>query len=168
MQTLSRSAFAAMRAHRAFNDALLCGYMRLLSSNVAKLRLEDLETRLVMRLLQSAWPTGAGLPSVRLSQAELGMMVGATRQSVNKLLREFQEEGLVELAYGRVLVRTAGRCRGASRAGANCRLLDSAAGRGRCRMVIRKITSGAGSALNASGRKKSKVACSTQTSRSRE
>ncbi len=111
VQTLSRSAFEAMRVHHAFNDALLrllCGYMRLLSSTVARVTLEGLETRLAIRLLQAARPNGAGLPSVRLSQSELGMMVGATRQSVNKLLREFQEDGLVELAYGRVLLRNTG------------------------------------------------------------
>ena len=40
-----------------------------------------------------------------MSQSELGLMVGATRQWVNKLLRQFQDDGLVQLAYGAVLLR---------------------------------------------------------------
>ncbi len=108
VQVLGRAAFNALRMHRAFDEALLrllCGYMRLLSEDVADARLDALPNRLALRLLEMARPNEAGLPTVHVSQSELGLMVGATRQWVNKLLREFQDDGLVEVAYGTVLLR---------------------------------------------------------------
>ena len=114
VQVISRTVFEALRAHRAFDDALLrllCSYMRLLSGNLAEAALDGLPNRLALQLLEIARPDAAGLPTVRLSQSELGRMVGATRQWVNKLLREFQQDGLVELAYGTVLLRDANALR---------------------------------------------------------
>jgi len=43
-------------------------------------------------------------PEIRLSQQDLADMIGATRESVNKWLRSWEEEGLVELARARVRV----------------------------------------------------------------
>lgn len=108
VQVLGRDAFNALRTHRAFDEALLrllCGYMRLLSEDVADARLDGLPNRLALQLLEMARPNEAGLPAVQASQSELGLMIGATRQWVNKLLREFQDDGLVQLTYGKVILR---------------------------------------------------------------
>ena len=106
LQVLSLGAFNRLRAeHRAFDNALLvllCRYMRLLSAYVLDATLEDLLHRLARRLLQVARPGDDAVPAVRLSQAELSLMLGVSRQTVNKLLKQFEDEGLVELRYGAV------------------------------------------------------------------
>jgi len=43
-------------------------------------------------------------PEIRLSQQDLADMIGATRESVNKWLRSWEGEGVVELARARVRV----------------------------------------------------------------
>jgi CRP/FNR family cyclic AMP-dependent transcriptional regulator len=42
---------------------------------------------------------------VRLSQQELGSMVGATRESINKLMRSWSETGVLTRESGRVVIR---------------------------------------------------------------
>ena len=76
--------------------------MRLLSAYVLDATLEDLLHRLARRLLQVARPGEDAVPAVRLSQAELSLMLGVSRQTINKLLKQFEDEGLVELRYGAV------------------------------------------------------------------
>lgn len=48
---------------------------------------------------------------IRLSQQELGNMVGATRESVNKLLRQWAEQGIVRKEAGRMTIRNVGTFR---------------------------------------------------------
>ena len=45
---------------------------------------------------------------LRLPQEQLGAMLGVTRQSVNKLLRGFEEAGLVVVDYNRITICDAG------------------------------------------------------------
>ena len=42
---------------------------------------------------------------LRLPQEQLGAMLGVTRQSVNKLLRGFEEAGLIAIDYNRITIR---------------------------------------------------------------
>lgn len=42
---------------------------------------------------------------VRLTQEDMGSLVAGSRQSVNKVLRQWQEEGLIDLAYGSLQIR---------------------------------------------------------------
>lgn len=42
---------------------------------------------------------------LRLPQEQLGAMLGVTRQSVNKLLRAFEEGGLIAIDYNRITIR---------------------------------------------------------------
>lgn len=42
---------------------------------------------------------------LRLPQEQLGAMLGVTRQSVNKLLRGFEEAGLIAVEYNRITIR---------------------------------------------------------------
>ena len=63
--------------------------------------------RLAKRLLEvaSAAPgPGRGPIQVRLTQGELASLVGISRESVNKHLRAWQEQGLVSLGRGRLQV----------------------------------------------------------------
>jgi CRP-like cAMP-binding protein len=87
-------------------DALLAsiaGELRRLTTHVEELHFLDITGRLAARLVRLAQEGGAPLAdgSVRLrtnlTQADLAAMVGCTRQSVNKLLGQFTDDGLVRL-----------------------------------------------------------------------
>jgi CRP/FNR family transcriptional regulator/CRP/FNR family cyclic AMP-dependent transcriptional regulator len=87
-------------------DALLAsiaGELRRLTTHVEELHFLDITGRLAARLVRLAQESGAPLAdgSVRLrtnlTQADLAAMVGCTRQSVNKLLGQFTDDGLVRL-----------------------------------------------------------------------
>lgn len=41
-------------------------------------------------------------PAIEISQEELGLLVGVSRQVVNRSLQELEEEGLVKLEHGRI------------------------------------------------------------------
>ncbi|GAB2181686.1 Crp/Fnr family transcriptional regulator [Denitratisoma sp. agr-D3] len=65
--------------------------------------LQPAEVRLARRLL--AFFDGYGhapgaVASIRLGQESLGQMIGATRQTVNLILRQFEAEGIVDLGRG--------------------------------------------------------------------
>ncbi len=86
-------------------DALLVGLakeLRRLTSQVEELHFLDLAGRLAMRLTrlaQEAQPDASG--KIRLAwpytQSDLAAMIGGTRQSVNRLLAELVDEGLIEI-----------------------------------------------------------------------
>ncbi len=66
--------------------------------------------RLAARLVRFAGEVGPATPTARsgckptLTQAELASMVGCTRQSVNKLLGQFADEGLIRLERDGIVV----------------------------------------------------------------
>jgi CRP/FNR family cyclic AMP-dependent transcriptional regulator len=96
MLVVDRRAFNRLRTeHREFDDGLLSGFF-------ADAHLDDLTARVASRIVAAA--RSFGMPgvgginlSVRLSQAELALMVGASRQAVNKVLQQFQKDGLVSI-----------------------------------------------------------------------
>jgi len=55
------------------------------------------------------WPYGPDAGPISsldyISQEELAMSVGATRPRINEILRELAKRGMVELGYGRIVVR---------------------------------------------------------------
>jgi len=83
--------------------ASLAGELRRLTIHVEELHFLDLTGRVaarLVRLAEESAPQGAdGTIHLRssLTQGELASMVGCTRQSVNKLLGQFADEGLVRL-----------------------------------------------------------------------
>jgi len=90
----------------AIRDALLAsiaGELRRLTTHVEELHFLDMTGRLAARLVRLAGESGAPSPDgaihlrASLTQAELASMVGCTRQSVNKLLGQFSDAGLVRL-----------------------------------------------------------------------
>ncbi|MGP1674447.1 MAG: Crp/Fnr family transcriptional regulator [Candidatus Limnocylindrales bacterium] len=88
-------------------DALLAsiaGELRRLTTHVEELHFLDITGRLAARLVRLSQESGvvvANDGSIRLrhnlTQGDLAAMVGCTRQSVNKLLGQFADDGLVRL-----------------------------------------------------------------------
>lgn len=82
---------------------LLCRRLRATSRQVEELVFHDVATRLAAQLLELT----ATHPrhQVDITQKELGAMVNATRESVNKTLRAWETQGVVSLSPGRVTVK---------------------------------------------------------------
>lgn len=97
----------------AVRDALLAslaGELRRLTTHVEELHFLDITGRLAATLVRLATEDGTALPdgAVRLqtslTQGELASMVGSTRQSVNKLLGQFTDDGYVRLERDAIVV----------------------------------------------------------------
>ena len=91
---------------------LLSHRVRMLFGLIEDSVLLDLPTRLAKRILELAADHGAegadGSVSIELHlpQEDLAAMVGATREAVGRHLKRFEREGWIELAYGRMLLRS--------------------------------------------------------------
>ena len=111
---LPRDRFNALVASEpAIRDALLsslAGELRRLTAHVAELHFLDLTGRLAARLARLAEEHGVrgADGSIRLdaplTQGDLAAMIGATRQSVNKLLGEFEGEGVLRLERDAIVI----------------------------------------------------------------
>jgi CRP/FNR family cyclic AMP-dependent transcriptional regulator len=91
--------------------ATLAAEVRRLTHHVEELHFLDITGRLASRLSRLANESGAtALPdgSIRLpgplTQGDLAAMIGCTRQSVNKLLGMFTDDGLIRLERDRIVV----------------------------------------------------------------
>jgi CRP-like cAMP-binding protein len=91
---------------------LLSRRVRMMFRFVEDAVLLELPARLAKRLLELAADHGdaaaAGSVAIdlHLPQEDLAAMVGATREAVGRHLKRFEREGWIELAYGRVVVRS--------------------------------------------------------------
>jgi CRP/FNR family cyclic AMP-dependent transcriptional regulator len=111
---LPRDQFRALvAAEPAIRDALfsaLARELRRLTTHVTELHFLDLAGRLAASLARLAEDHGERLPNgaVRLdaplTQSDLAAMIGATRQSVNKLLGEFEAAGLIKTERDSILI----------------------------------------------------------------
>lgn len=111
---LPREQFRDLIATEAgVRDALLgaiAGELRRLTRHVEDLHFLDITGRLAARLVRLAeeggTPTGDGAIRLRasLTQGDLAAMVGCTRQSVNKLLGQFTDDGLIRLERDGIVV----------------------------------------------------------------
>lgn len=111
---LPRDRFRELLATEAgFRDALLAsiaGELRRLTHHVEELHFLDITGRLAARLVRLAEEGGTAMPDgaiqlrANLTQADLAAMVGCTRQSVNKLLGQFTDDGLVRLERDGIVV----------------------------------------------------------------
>jgi len=82
---------------------VLCERLRTADQQMAEFALLPVPTRLAKALLRLATPDGLGVNGhatarVHLTQRELGNVIGATRESVNKYLRTWQRKGCIRLA----------------------------------------------------------------------
>lgn len=87
--------------------SVLCERLRRTSQQVQDLLFLDVRGRLAKTLLRLAETHGQATPDghridLKFSQRELGSLVGLTRESINKQLREWQKLGLLTLDQGTI------------------------------------------------------------------
>lgn len=98
--------------HPAASRALLVELTRRLreaSDQVAELSLLSVEARVARHLLQQFSEGARGAApaagaAVRISQSELALLVGVTRESVNKRLARLKADGVVAVEPGRIVL----------------------------------------------------------------
>jgi CRP/FNR family cyclic AMP-dependent transcriptional regulator len=78
---------------------LLCTRIRWISERMEETALLPLHARLARRLCALAYDFGA---DVHISQEELGVYVGAARESVNRQLQHWRKAGIIALHRGRI------------------------------------------------------------------
>lgn len=85
---------------------VLCGRLRHTDQHIAEVAFLELPARLAKALLQIADRPGQSSAGghIRLSQRELGNMIVATRESVNKCLREWQRHGIVRVEENSIAI----------------------------------------------------------------
>ena len=76
---------------------VLCDRLRRTDQHLAEMALLEIPLRLAKTLLRLLSDRDAGGPNIALSQRELGNIVGASRESVNKCLNEWQRRGIVTI-----------------------------------------------------------------------
>ena len=87
----------------------LCERMRWTTDQIEDIFLLPITARLAKKLLQMATAHGEDTPAgvrigARLSQRELGGMLGVSRESINKHLATWQKSGLVRVENGAITV----------------------------------------------------------------
>lgn len=92
---------------------VLCRRLRTTTEQTAEVALLDLPDRLAKTLLRLAGVDQEGPPArpalqISLSQRELGNIVGATRESINKCLREWQRSGVVKSENNLITIKNWG------------------------------------------------------------
>lgn len=106
VQALSAAAFRSLRHdYREFDDALLrllSGRMRLFSASMANNAFTNSPNRVALRLIEVARVGPKGTLSVPITQEALGLLSGVSRQTINKILKCFEKDGLVTLGYASI------------------------------------------------------------------
>lgn len=100
---LPRAQFDELRAiSLAFSQFLVAHLNLRLGQAMAIIeagRIRSPEQRVALYLGRLFWP---GQRRLNLSQEELGHLIGLSRQTVNKVLKELERRGLVSLEFGRI------------------------------------------------------------------
>ena len=81
---------------------LLCRRIRWQSERMEESALQPLPVRLARRLCALASDYGS---EVHISQEQLGVFVGAARESVNRQLQLWRKDGILDLQRGRILLQ---------------------------------------------------------------
>jgi CRP/FNR family transcriptional regulator, cyclic AMP receptor protein len=81
---------------------LLCQRIRWQSERMEESALQPLPVRLARRLCALASDFGS---EVHISQEQLGVFVGAARESVNRQLQLWRKDGILDLQRGRILLQ---------------------------------------------------------------
>jgi CRP/FNR family cyclic AMP-dependent transcriptional regulator len=81
---------------------LLCRRIRWQSQRMEEAMLQPLPVRLARRLCALASDFGS---EVHISQQQLGIFVGAARESVNRQLQLWRRDGILDLQRGRILLQ---------------------------------------------------------------
>jgi CRP/FNR family transcriptional regulator, cyclic AMP receptor protein len=85
---------------------LLCARIRWMSARMEEAVLQPLPVRLARRLCALGSDFGT---EVHISQEQLGIFVGAARESVNRQLQLWRKDGILDLQRGRILLLNMGR-----------------------------------------------------------
>jgi CRP/FNR family cyclic AMP-dependent transcriptional regulator len=96
-----------MKRHPQMTLILLTDVVARLRRMVARaktLTMEDVYTRVVKLLLDSSAEVGGKLVADKLTHAEIGQRVGATREMVGRVLRELARGGYIRTERGRMTV----------------------------------------------------------------
>lgn len=108
---LPRARLNSLREkYRGIETALLNFTVRIARTSllfVEEATLFPLNARVASRLsflAASAKARGEAVSELKIAQKDIGVMVGASRQAVNKVLSEFQALGLIETSYGAVRI----------------------------------------------------------------
>ncbi|HEX6841078.1 MAG TPA: Crp/Fnr family transcriptional regulator [Stellaceae bacterium] len=103
MAALQRNPEACLRLLE-----LVCKRLRETDERITEIAFFELPVRLAKVLLRTAATPGASAravnPKVALSQRELGNMIGGTRESVNRCLRDWQRRSIIRLAKGWIIL----------------------------------------------------------------
>ncbi|MFO1185740.1 MAG: Crp/Fnr family transcriptional regulator [Bauldia sp.] len=85
---------------------VLCGRVRRSNETVSDMMFFDLPTRLAKALIrQTGAPGGASYSAkVSASQSELARLIGGTRESVNRALRDWQRRRVLDLKDGWIII----------------------------------------------------------------
>jgi CRP/FNR family transcriptional regulator, cyclic AMP receptor protein len=84
---------------------LVCARLRRTSEQVEDIMFLGLPGRLAKALLQlHSQPAAGPSHAIRVTQRDLSQMIGVSRESVNKLLRDWQRHGWVKLQRGGLIV----------------------------------------------------------------
>jgi CRP-like cAMP-binding protein len=88
---------------------VLCDRLRKTDRQISELAHLQLPNRLAKTILRLAEQHSESAAEINLSQRELGNFVGASRESVNKCLRDWQKQGVIQVAGNtiRILKSTA-------------------------------------------------------------
>jgi CRP/FNR family transcriptional regulator, cyclic AMP receptor protein len=81
---------------------LLCGRLRRADDHIEELAHLDLQSRLARQLIARARSGPSGDLRVSDTQGALAALIGCTRETVNRCLRNWEKGGLVTIAAGRV------------------------------------------------------------------
>ncbi len=92
--------------------ALLCQRIRWASDRFEESVLLPLQVRLARQLCDLATDFGS---EVYISQEQLGIYVGAARESVNRQLQQWRQQGILKIRRGRILLLNANRLRAEAR-----------------------------------------------------
>ena len=96
----------ASRRWRSRSSSCLCQRIRWQSERMEESMLQPLPVRLARRLCALASDFGS---EVHISQEQLGVFVGAARESVNRQLQLWRKDGILDLQRGRILLQNMGK-----------------------------------------------------------
>ncbi len=114
LRALPRADFLALwRRHPEISLAVarvLCARARRLYTIYENVSLAALSRRMAVRLCALSDSIGEERPggvhfNLRLTQEDIGSLVAGARQSVNRVLKQWQGEGIIDLAYGTLVIR---------------------------------------------------------------
>jgi CRP/FNR family transcriptional regulator len=106
LEVLSHADLARLRrCHPAMEEALmrlLARHMRMANRFLSESRMTDLKVRVAHRLHAIAGRLATDGGYIGVSQSELAMMLGISRQSINQALSRLRTDGLISTSYSRI------------------------------------------------------------------